>query len=93
MCLIEAFTRCDAFPVPQFTLVFSSQVSKESVCSCSRSLKVGLLKTLRLVLCSFHFGIHTMHGEQGRLAQEELTSWLSQYGNGSASLPCVYMMH
>ena len=34
MCLIEAFTRSDAFPVPQFTLVFSSQVSKENVCSC-----------------------------------------------------------
>ena len=34
MCLIEAFTRCDAFPVPQFILVLSSQVRKESVCSC-----------------------------------------------------------
>ena len=22
MCLIEAFTRCDAFPDPEFTLVF-----------------------------------------------------------------------
>ena len=52
MCLIEAFTRCVAFPVPQFTLVLSSQVRKESACSCSccRSAKVGLLKTLGLVL-------------------------------------------
>ena len=24
MCLIEAFTRCGAFPVPQFTLALSS---------------------------------------------------------------------
>ena len=52
MCLIEAFTRCAAFPVPQFTLVPSSQVRKESACSCwcCRSAKVGLLQTLRLVL-------------------------------------------
>ena len=52
MCLIEAFTRCGAFPVPQFTLVLSSQVRKKSACSClcCRSTKVGLLKTLRLVL-------------------------------------------
>ena len=52
MCLIEAFTRCGAFPVLQFTLVLSSQVRKESACSClcCRSAKVGLLKTLRLVL-------------------------------------------
>ena len=51
-CLIEAFTRCVAFPVPQFTLVLSSQVRKESACSCSCccSAKIGLLKTLRLVL-------------------------------------------
>ena len=52
MCLIEAFTCCVAFPVPQFTLVLSSQVRKESACSCAccRSAKIGLLKTLRLVL-------------------------------------------
>ena len=52
MFLIEAFTCCVAFPVPQFTLVLSSQVRKESACSCSccRSAKIGLLKTLRLVL-------------------------------------------
>ena len=52
MCLIEAFTRCGAFPVPEFTLVLSSQVRKESACSClcCRSAKVGLLKTLRFVL-------------------------------------------
>ena len=52
MCLIEAFTRCGAFPLPQFTLVLSSQVRKESACSCfcCRSAKVGLLTTLRLVL-------------------------------------------
>ena len=53
MCLIEAFTRCGAFTVPQFTVVLSSQVRKESACSCSccRNAKVGLLKTLGLVLC------------------------------------------
>ena len=52
MCLIAAFTRSGAFPVPQFTLIPSSQVRKESACSClcCRSAKVGLLKTLRLVL-------------------------------------------
>ena len=52
MFLFEAFTRCVAFPVPQFPLVLSSQVRKESACSCSccRSAKMGLLKTLRLVL-------------------------------------------
>ena len=52
MCLIEAFTRCGAFPVPHITLVPSSQVRKESACSClcCRSAKGGLLKTLRLVL-------------------------------------------
>ena len=52
MCLIKAFTSCVAFPVPQFTLVLSSQVRKESACSCSccRSAKKGLLKMLRLVL-------------------------------------------
>ena len=46
------FTRCVAFPVPPFTLVLSSQVRKESACSCSccRIAKVGLLKMLRLVL-------------------------------------------
>ena len=52
MCLIEAFTRCVPLPVPHFTLVVSSQVRKESACSCSCccSAKIGLLKTLRLVL-------------------------------------------
>ena len=52
MCLIEAFTRCVAFPVPQSTLDLSSQLRKESACSCSccRSAKTGLLKTVRLVL-------------------------------------------
>ena len=30
---------------------------------CGRGVKVELLKTLRFVLCSFQFGIHTMHGE------------------------------
>ena len=51
MCLIEALTRCGAFPVPQFTLVLSSHVGKESACSClcCCSAKVGLRKTLRLV--------------------------------------------
>ena len=50
MCLIEAFTRCDAFPVPQFILVLSSQVRKESVCPCvAVALKYGCIKTLRLV--------------------------------------------
>ena len=52
ICLIQALTRCVAFPVPQSTLFFSSQVRKESACSClcCRSVKIGLLKTLRLVL-------------------------------------------
>ena len=50
MCLIEASTRCDAFPVPQFILDFSSQVRKgKCLLMCSRSIKVGLLKTLGLV--------------------------------------------
>ena len=31
--------------------------------ACSCSAKVGLLKTLRLVLRLPDFGIHTMHGE------------------------------
>ena len=52
MCLIEAFTRCVAFSVPQSTLILSSQVRKESACSCwcCLSARIGLLKTLRLVL-------------------------------------------
>ena len=52
MCLMKEITRCGPFPVPQFTLVRSPQVRKESACSClcCRSAKVGLLKTLRLVL-------------------------------------------
>ena len=97
MYKIEAFTCCDTFPVPQFILVLSSQVRKESVCSCvAVALKQGCLKRLglfitrnRVALRPLHFGIHTMHGESGRLAQEKLTSGLSQCGDGSASLPCM----
>ena len=71
MCLIEAFTRCDAFPVPQFNLDFSSQVRKgKCLLVCSRSVKVGFSKRLglfktrnRVALRSLHFRIHTMHGE------------------------------
>ena len=53
MCLIEAFKRCGALPVPQFTLVLCSEVRRESACSClcCCSAEVGLLKALRLVLC------------------------------------------
>ena len=64
---------------PKFTLVFffTGKYSKR-LFVCGRGVKVELLKTPRFVLCSFQFGIHTMHGEEGRLAQKELTSWLSQ---------------
>ena len=53
ICSIQASTRCVAFSVPQSTLIISSQVRKESACSClcCRSATIGLLKTLRLVLC------------------------------------------
>ena len=53
------------FPCACTHLPFSSQVQRRSVCSCLRRLciKVGLSKTLRLVLRSLHFGIHMMHGE------------------------------
>ena len=37
-----------------------------------------VVPTRRFVLRSLHFGIYTMHGEEGRQAQEELSSWLSQ---------------
>ena len=60
MCLIEAFTRCVAFPVLQYTPVLSSQVRKESACSCSccRSAKIRLLKTVRLVLrCAVRYSL------------------------------------
>ena len=64
MCLIEAFTPCDAFPDPKFTLLFFFTGKKRKrLFVCGRGVKVALLKTLRLVLCSFEFGIHTMHGE------------------------------
>ena len=49
---------------PKFTLVFFfTGKYRKCLFVCSRSIKVGLLKTLRFVLCSFQFGIHTMHGE------------------------------
>ena len=49
---------------PKFTLVFffTGKYIKR-LFLCGRGVKVGLLKTLRLALCSFRFGIHTMHGE------------------------------
>ena len=46
---------------PQFTLVFFFTGKCSFV--CGRGVKVELLKPLRFVLCSFQFGIHTMHGE------------------------------
>ena len=49
---------------PQFTLVFLlTGKDRKRLVVCGRGVKVELLKTLRFVLCSFHFGIHTMHGE------------------------------
>ena len=53
MCLIEAFTRCGAFPVHPFTFSFFPQVKKEVfVRACSRRcVKAALLRTLGLVLC------------------------------------------
>ena len=49
---------------PQFTLVFFfTGKYKKRLFVCGRGVKVELLKTLRFVLCSFQFGIHTMHGE------------------------------
>ena len=48
----------------KFTLVFFfTGKYRKRLFVCSRGVKVGLLKTLRLVLCSFQFGIHTTHGE------------------------------
>ena len=67
MCPIQAFTRCVAFPVSQSTLVLSSQVRKESAfsCSCCRSAKIGLLKTLRLVLrCAVRHSVSFFCREQ-----------------------------
>ena len=46
---------------PKLTLVFFFTGKRLFV--CGRGVKVELLKTLRFVLCSFQFGIHTMHGE------------------------------
>ena len=69
MCLVQAFKRCVAFPVPQSTLAFSSQVRKESACSCSccRSAKVGLLETLRLVLpCAVRHSLSSFCREQSK---------------------------
>ena len=49
---------------PKFTLVFFfTGKYKKRLFVCGRGVKVELLKTLRFVLCSFQFGIHTMHGE------------------------------
>ena len=49
---------------PKFTLVFFfTGKYKKRLSVCGRGVKVELLKTLRFVLCSFQFGIHTMHGE------------------------------
>ena len=70
MCLIEAFTRCVAFPVPQSTLVLSSQVRKESACSCSccGSAKIGLACFVVLdakacfALCSAPFSLLSLQG-------------------------------
>ena len=52
MCLIQAFTRCCAFPVLSLTLPFSSQVEKKGlVRACvRRDVKVGSLKMLGFVL-------------------------------------------
>ena len=49
---------------PKLSLVFffTGKCRKRLFVS-GRGVKVGLLKTLRLVLCSFRFGIHKMHGE------------------------------
>ena len=52
------------YPYPKFTLVFfCTGKYRKRLFVCGRGVKVGLLKTLRLVLYSFQFGIHTMHGE------------------------------
>ena len=49
---------------PKFTLVFFfTGKYRKRLFVCGRGVKVELLKTLRFVLCSFQFGIHTMHGE------------------------------
>ena len=49
---------------PKFTFVFfSTGKYRKRLFVCGRGVKVELLKTLRFVLCSFPFGIHTMHGE------------------------------
>ena len=49
---------------PQFILVFPfHRYDRKRLFVCGRGVKVELLKTLRFVLCSFRFGIHTMHGE------------------------------
>ena len=68
MCLVQAFTRCVAFSVPQSTLVLSSQVRRGSACrSCCRSAKVGLLKTLRLVLrCAVRHSLSSFCREQSK---------------------------
>ena len=69
MCLIEAFTHCGVSPVPQFTLVLFSQVRKESACSYFRchSAKIGLLKTLRLVLrCAVRHSLSSVCRKQDK---------------------------
>ena len=69
VCLIQAFKHFVAFPRPQSTLLFSSQVRKESACSCSccRSVKIGLLKTLRLVLrCAVRHFLSSFCREQSK---------------------------
>ena len=50
---------------PLFSLYREVKKVLARVCLLRRSCsaKVGLLKMLMLVLCSLHFGIHTMHGE------------------------------
>ena len=49
---------------PKFTFVFFfTGKYRKRLFVCGRGVKVELLKMLRFVLCSFQFGIHTMHGE------------------------------
>ena len=45
----------------EFFYIQKKIASRET--TSERNYKVGLLKTLRLVLCSLYFGIHTTHGE------------------------------
>ena len=52
------------YSYPKFTFVFFfTGKYRKRLFVCRRGVKVELHKTLRLVLCSFQFGIHTMHGE------------------------------